>query len=522
MTFKSGVVDRQGKLTALGNHKMSQIMRASGSMVGLIEAMRVVILGSGRGSNAEAILLAQKNGQLGSAQVVKILSDQPNAGILALGAKYGVAAQFVDPAPFKTKLEGEGEQRFIATVRACEADLVVLAGFMRVLKPAFLNEFAGKIINLHPSLLPAFPGLDGIGQAFRAGVKETGCTVHYVTLEVDAGKIIEQAKVAVEPTDTPDTLAVKVHAAEHRLLPAVIARLSQSSPANTTVFELKAEVVLSAVPAIEDLLAEHEEQHLMVLEDKPSGRAWLTGYYGSRAEAQTAWPVFAAVIDPEWLVTEPIISELPDKNWKESYKEHFKAWQFGRLHWVPVWEKAAFELPEGDEVLWLDPGMAFGTGNHETTRLVVERLVKFAADRGANGRVIDAGCGSGILALSAVKLGFTQVAAFDNDPLAVEVSRENAELNGIAGSVDFYVGDLVTGLAGRQAELVMANIQADVLMKFSQELLNAVAPHGVLVLSGILASELAQVQAAFQVAANRWTADSRVLGEWSDMILTRG
>jgi phosphoribosylglycinamide formyltransferase-1 len=143
--------------------------------------MNVVILGSGRGSNAEAILAAHAAGRLGRARVVQIFSDQPAAGILALGARFGVPAQFVDPAPFKTKLEGEGEARFIAAVRGAQADLVVLAGFMRVLKPGFLNAFAGKIINLHPSLLPSFPGLDGIGQAFRRGVKITGCTVHYVT-----------------------------------------------------------------------------------------------------------------------------------------------------------------------------------------------------------------------------------------------------------------------------------------------------------------------------------------------------
>jgi len=191
--------------------------------------MRVVILGSGRGSNAEAILQAQKAGRLGSARVVQILSDKPDAGILTLGPRYGVPARFVDPAPFKTKLEGEGEARFIAAVRDCAADLVVLAGFMRVLKPGLLNAFAGKIINLHPSLLPSFPGLDGIGQAFRAGVKETGCTVHQVTLEVDTGRIIEQARVPVEVTDTLETLTAKVHAAEHHLLPAVIARLSTAT-----------------------------------------------------------------------------------------------------------------------------------------------------------------------------------------------------------------------------------------------------------------------------------------------------
>lgn len=188
--------------------------------------MRVVILGSGRGSNAEAILQAQQAGKLGRARVVQLIADKPEAGILALGPRFGVPAAFVDPAPFKTKLEGEGEDRFIAAIRAAEADLVVLAGFMRVLKPRFLEAFAGKIINLHPSLLPSFPGLDGIGQAFRRGVKVTGCTVHYVTLEVDGGPILDQAVVRIEAGDSLESLAAKVHAAEHALLPGVIAELS--------------------------------------------------------------------------------------------------------------------------------------------------------------------------------------------------------------------------------------------------------------------------------------------------------
>jgi len=188
--------------------------------------MRVVILGSGRGSNAEAILVAQRQGRLGAAEVVQILSDKPEAGILTLGKRFGVPANYVDPSPFKTKLEGDGEDRFIAAIKDAGADLVVLAGFMRVIKPKLLEAFAGRIINLHPSLLPSFPGLDGVGQAFRAGVKIAGCTVHYVTAEVDAGRIIEQASVPVEANDTIQTLTEKVHAAEHRLLPAVIARLS--------------------------------------------------------------------------------------------------------------------------------------------------------------------------------------------------------------------------------------------------------------------------------------------------------
>jgi phosphoribosylglycinamide formyltransferase-1 len=189
--------------------------------------MRVVILGSGRGSNAEAILLAQEQGRLGRARVAAIFSDCPDAPILALGTRFGVPARFVDPAPFKTKLEGEGEARFVAAVAAERPDLVVLAGFMRVLKPGFLSAFAGRIINLHPSLLPSFPGLDAVGQALRRGVKVTGCTVHGVTSEVDGGPIIDQAAVRVEPGDTAESLAARIHAAEHALLPSVIARLSE-------------------------------------------------------------------------------------------------------------------------------------------------------------------------------------------------------------------------------------------------------------------------------------------------------
>ncbi|MCF7687473.1 MAG: phosphoribosylglycinamide formyltransferase [Cephaloticoccus sp.] len=188
--------------------------------------MRIVILGSGRGSNAEAVLIAQNNGRLGQGRVVQIFSDQPDAGILALGTTYGVPASFLDPAPFRTKLEGEGEVRYVAAIEACDPALIVLAGFMRVLKPGFLKAFAGKIINLHPSLLPSFPGLDGIGQAWRRGVKITGCTVHYVTPEIDGGPIIDQTAVRVEADDTLATLTAKIHAAEHSLLPAVLAKLS--------------------------------------------------------------------------------------------------------------------------------------------------------------------------------------------------------------------------------------------------------------------------------------------------------
>jgi phosphoribosylglycinamide formyltransferase-1 len=189
--------------------------------------MKIVILGSGRGSNAEAILRAQVAGQLGKGFVVQIFSDKPQARILAHGEKFGVPAQFLDPGQFKTKFDDVGESRYIDEISRLEPGLVVLAGFMRILKPRFIEAFAGKIINLQPSLLPSFAGLDGIGQAWRRGVKITGCTVHYGSAEVDGGPIIDQTAVRIEPGDTLESFTARVHAAEHALLPAVIARLSE-------------------------------------------------------------------------------------------------------------------------------------------------------------------------------------------------------------------------------------------------------------------------------------------------------
>ncbi|MDP1581713.1 MAG: 50S ribosomal protein L11 methyltransferase [Candidatus Didemnitutus sp.] len=285
--------------------------------------------------------------------------------------------------------------------------------------------------------------------------------------------------------------------------------------------EFKLEVPAQAVDAIDILLAEREEQRFMLLEDKPLSRAWITGYFDSRTEAEAGWETLRAELAAEWLLAEAEIRELPDADWKDSYKAHFKRSAFGPLHWVPLWEKADFVAPEGAKALWLDPGMAFGTGNHETTRLVAERLVAFAATKGTTGSVIDAGCGSGILALSAALLGYQKVGGFDNDPEAIRVSVENAMLNDLGGRVDFYVGDLVTGLAGRRADLVMANIQSNVLVNFTAELLGAVLPGGQLVLSGILGGELHEVKAAFIAAAPDWRIETRVMGEWSDVMLER-
>lgn len=287
-----------------------------------------------------------------------------------------------------------------------------------------------------------------------------------------------------------------------------------------SLFEIKAEIPANAAEATDTVMLELEVVGWSVLEDVIARRAWIVGIFQSETEARERWTELLAVL-PERPLEEPVVRTLADQDWRDSYKAHFKAWKFGRLHWVPIWERDAFKLPAGEAVIWLDPGLAFGTGNHETTRLCVERLVTLAEKSGTDRSVIDAGCGSGILALSAAKLGFRNVTGFDNDPEAVRVSEENAVLNGLAGRVPFSTGDLISGLAGRTADIVLANIQADVLMRFADELMAAVAPGGALVLSGILAFENEQVKTVFSKNVHRWTIEARIMGEWSDLLLIR-
>jgi ribosomal protein L11 methyltransferase len=292
-----------------------------------------------------------------------------------------------------------------------------------------------------------------------------------------------------------------------------------------SLFEIKAEISPQAVDAIDEVLLELGLEGWSLLQDVIVQRAWIVGIFPDEDAAQAHWAELVPLIMGHTAIEDPEGRELGDQDWRDSYKAHFKASQFGRLHWVPVWERETFQPAAGEVVIWLDPGLAFGTGNHETTRLCCERLVVLAEQAGARVselRVIDAGCGSGILALSAAKLGFGRIAGFDNDPEAVRVSEENAAMNALTGAVDFFTGDLVSGLAeGRQAEVVLANIQADVLMRFVNELVGSVAPNGALILSGILAIELDKVRAVFEAAVPTWKIASRVMGEWSDLALAR-
>ena len=186
--------------------------------------LRLGVLGSGKGSNFRAIADAIARGEL-DAEVRVVISDVASAGILELARARGLRAEFVEPGRFKTKLEPGAELRVVELLQNAGVEWVVLAGYMRMIKPPLLAAFPRRIINIHPSLLPAFPGLEAWKQALAAGVPETGCTVHYVDAGMDTGEIIARRAVPVLPGDTAETLHARIQVAEHALYPAVLAGL---------------------------------------------------------------------------------------------------------------------------------------------------------------------------------------------------------------------------------------------------------------------------------------------------------
>lgn len=192
--------------------------------------LKIGVLGSGKGSNFRAIADAIERGEL-DAETRIVVSDVADAGILQLARDRGLRAEFVAPGRFRTRMEPEAEQRLVSLLHDAEVEWVVLAGYMRMIKAPLLEAFPERIINIHPSLLPAFPGLQAWAQALAAGVPETGCTVHYVDAGMDTGEIIDQRRVPVLPGDTEESLHARIQVAEHALYPAVLRRLADPTRA---------------------------------------------------------------------------------------------------------------------------------------------------------------------------------------------------------------------------------------------------------------------------------------------------
>jgi phosphoribosylglycinamide formyltransferase 1 len=183
--------------------------------------MKIGVLLSGSGSNLQAIIGAVKNNSL-PVKIAVVLSDNPDAFGLKRAQDAGIRAQYIPPGPKRTVLSPEAEEKCITALKEAGCELVCLAGFMRVIKDKILAAFPGRVLNIHPSLLPAFPGLDAWKQALDYGVRFTGCTVHLVERGVDTGPIILQAAVPVLPDDTPETLLSRIHQQEHIIYPLAI------------------------------------------------------------------------------------------------------------------------------------------------------------------------------------------------------------------------------------------------------------------------------------------------------------
>lgn len=187
--------------------------------------LKLAVLGSGAGSNMQSIVDAIEAGTL-DAEIVCVLADVPDAKILERAARHNIPAQFLSCAPFKTKLEGEAEENYIRVMKEAGADTVVLAGFMRIVKPGLLAAFPNRVLNIHPALLPAFPGLHSWKQALDYGCRVAGCTVHFVDAGTDSGPIIVQRCVPVEPGDTPESLHARIQVQEHLAYPEALRLLA--------------------------------------------------------------------------------------------------------------------------------------------------------------------------------------------------------------------------------------------------------------------------------------------------------
>ncbi len=290
------------------------------------------------------------------------------------------------------------------------------------------------------------------------------------------------------------------------------------------MFQVKSPLPYHLADPLEAFFCESEAETNWSIESIPGDRdLHLYGFFENPEAARDAWILLRANF-PE-IPDNPEGSHLADRDWQDAYKDHFHPWSCEGLHWVPVWARDTYVVPEGEKALYLDPGMAFGTGNHATTRLCVEGLIHYfqglAGEDVSTRKIIDAGCGSGILALSAWLLGFRDVSAFDIDADSIRICHENADMNGLTGTVDFCEGGIETGLPAGSANLILANILANVLVENREYILQGLNHHSssCLVLSGILQQEVDEVETAYCEIAQRqgiqYEISRKNLGQWS-------
>lgn len=288
-------------------------------------------------------------------------------------------------------------------------------------------------------------------------------------------------------------------------------------------FKLTAEVV----EAMEEALYEIAPSKWYVIENRITGDGFLEGIFEKEDEVQLAAKALDSISPIKLNLAEGLtLEKIEGKDWKDAYKIHFKPWSVGNFHCIPIWEKESYIIPKGEIGFYLDPGMAFGTGNHETTKLCLEAIVAIKNGKGSKNQnpesFLDLGCGSGIIAITAKLLGYDRVEGIDIDPDAVRIALENATLNSIP-DISFHSCSIDGVDRKLPYDVVVANIQTDVLRDFSEKILNLVQSKGILILSGILTEEVNELARHYQntikVLGKEAHIETKSLNEWSSITL---
>ena len=274
------------------------------------------------------------------------------------------------------------------------------------------------------------------------------------------------------------------------------------------------------VDALDDFLNEIAPSPWLIIHNQVQSNTILEGYFESTEDFKTfrndAFGILKTILECE---RDLIIQVLEDCEWVNAYKDHFKPWSFKSFHWIPIWLENQYLTPLNHNYLYLDPGMAFGTGNHETTRLCLEEVLNIESNLNSKSSMLDLGCGSGIISLTASKLGYEPVLGIDIDEDAIRISEENAVLNNIKSDVNFSVGELNKLLTRAKFDVVIANIQTDLLIKHADKIVKCLSKKGILILSGILKTETKSVVNHYKentaINGDFEQITTRHLGEWS-------
>jgi len=294
------------------------------------------------------------------------------------------------------------------------------------------------------------------------------------------------------------------------------------------MIQVKCPIDAENILEFEEFISFQNEIKWIITSNNSSKSHFISGYFITLKIAQDEWENLTKAHSFLPHAGHPEFVELDDCSWRQSYKYHQKPWNFNGIHWVPAWEKSTYTIPKGDQSLFLDSDMAFGTSDHPSTRLcliaILEFITKKSPDQNSTS-VIDAGCGSGILALTAAKLGCKPIFAFDNDPLAIRVSLENADRNGLGEAIEVRLLDLEIALKNRFADLIVANLLSSILCRYAPQLVDALHPSGLLVLSGIQKMEVNGTLDSFRerigVRGKNYTFSISSIENWSSIVISK-